>query len=444
MSTLVSWPGGIKYNGSLPETVEHIGDNAFYFHRQSGKLFTLPSSVKTVGEWVFARSDFEEFILHNSLESIGKYAFADCIGLKSFDIPASVTYLGPGFVANGHFVTGLTVAEDNPSYVAVDGNVYIRDMSTFVMCAPGRKDEVTIPDGVTKILEGAFCGSFVKSVTIPEGVTTIDFRTFYAAQGLESITLPESLSSIGDYAFYYTDKLKELVIPDMVESIGENAFQESALTRLVIGENVSSIGDYAFDKVSVLKWEMDPMLVVKATTPPVVGNYCKSLYYYPLYVPKGYAEVYTEAPFWNEFNEIHEYGNLSVSMPDMSLKVGDTTESVISFEKDDDVTVVSESWTSGDTSVMTVNKDGIIEAVGRGQATLNYVAKDNYGIPHKASCLVSVSTDTGIDGITDTIDGGETSVYNLQGVYVGTDCSGLQPGLYIICKNGRTKKVLVN
>lgn len=131
-------------------------------------------------------------------------------------------------------------------------------------------------------------------------------------------------------------------------------------------------------------------------------------------------------------------------MPDMSLKVGDTTESVISFEKDDDVTVVSESWTSGDPSVMTVDQDGMIEAVGRGETTLNYVAKDNYGIPHKTSCLVSVSTDTGIDGITDAIGGGETSIYNLQGVYVGKDCNGLQPGLYIICKNGRTKKVMVN
>ena len=63
-----------------------------------------------------------------------------------------------------------------------------------------------------------------RSVTIPNGVTSIKAEMFQDCSGLTSITIPNSVTSIEDYAFWNCLGLTSITIPNSVTSIGDGAF----------------------------------------------------------------------------------------------------------------------------------------------------------------------------------------------------------------------------
>jgi hypothetical protein len=106
---------------------------------------------------------------------------------------------------------------------------------------------VTIPDGVTTIDSYAFyyCSSLAK-INFPEsintinqsafnsctsldnvdlkGVKTINQEAFSGCSSLTNLTLSDNLKTVYGSAFRYCDNLKQVVIPDSVKTIEENAF----------------------------------------------------------------------------------------------------------------------------------------------------------------------------------------------------------------------------
>ena len=148
-------------------------------------------------------------------------------------------------------------------------------------------DEITniyIPDGVTKIVEGAFSactalrsirlpetltyigdGAFagctrLTSIAIPDGVTQLGSDTpvvfdwnenlwkggegvFEGCTGLRSVTLPDTLETIGSGTFLGCSSLQNIEIPDGVTTIGYAAFAKcSSLENIEIPEGVTSLG----------------------------------------------------------------------------------------------------------------------------------------------------------------------------------------------------------
>ena len=101
---------------------------------------------------------------------------------------------------------------------------------------------------VTSFWQGAFsfC-SELKSIVIPNSVTSINCGVFSSCHNLTDIVIPNSIKSIGDFAFDFCESLTSFTIPDSVTSIGEFAFAYcSNLTSMTISESVVSIGQGAF------------------------------------------------------------------------------------------------------------------------------------------------------------------------------------------------------
>ena len=88
---------------------------------------------------------------------------------------------------------------------------------------------VTIPEyyndmRVTEIKNGAFSGSTVKKVILPETITKIGQAAFGNCVSLKTINIPESVIEIGHNAFTNCRNLKNVTLPQSLTSIYESSF----------------------------------------------------------------------------------------------------------------------------------------------------------------------------------------------------------------------------
>ena len=107
---------------------------------------------------------------------------------------------------------------------------------------------ITIPEGVTTIDMYAF--SYCKKlsrVSLPENLTNIETCAFEGCKSLTGITLPESLTHIGIWAFASCYSLTNITIPKNIQRIGNNAFSYSGLKSVILEEGITKIDDQAFE-----------------------------------------------------------------------------------------------------------------------------------------------------------------------------------------------------
>ena len=88
----------------------------------------------------------------------------------------------------------------------------------------GSEPEVIIPEGVTVIGSGAFAGSGITCVTMPDSVVKIDKEAFEKCTKLKTVEFSKNLEEIGYEAFARCKGLKALDLPDTLRTVGGGAF----------------------------------------------------------------------------------------------------------------------------------------------------------------------------------------------------------------------------
>ena len=126
-------------------------------------------------------------------------------------------------------------------------------------------ESVTLSEGLKTIEGGAFMGSAIKEIVIPDSVTSIQTRQYHPytsdvfdaafenCSKLTSVTIGNKVTTIEKEAFMGCTSLSTVVIGERVESIGVSAFAGcSALKNVTMGTGVKIISENAFSQCSLL------------------------------------------------------------------------------------------------------------------------------------------------------------------------------------------------
>ena len=99
---------------------------------------------------------------------------------------------------------------------------------------------------------------FLPSITIPEGITSIEKNTFRGCQSLSSISIPNSVLSIGARAFEDCYDLTSITIPHSVTTIGNYSFADcSSMTKIHSNAITPPIcGISAFERINTSSCEL--------------------------------------------------------------------------------------------------------------------------------------------------------------------------------------------
>ena len=229
---------------TIPDSVTSMGRNAFFNTAYYNDTSNWDNDVLYIGNHLIAAktSLSGSCIIKKGTKTIADNAFQGCSSLTSVQIPDSITSISASAFLNCSGLTSVTIPD---SVTSIGG-------SAFYNCTG--LTSVTIPDGVTSISEHAFynCTSLM-SVTIGIGVTSIGDYAFRGCKKLKTIRLPETLINIGQSAFEGCG-LTSVTIPDSVTSIEYRAFKEcSGLTSVVLGGGIKEMGDSIFEDCTQLK-----------------------------------------------------------------------------------------------------------------------------------------------------------------------------------------------
>ena len=91
----------------------------------------------------------------------------------------------------------------------------------------GKRDPATLKiRRGTKVIEAEAYkdNKEIRTVIIPNSVTTIGYKAFMDCDNLESVVIPDSVTVIDEMAFYSCGNLKSIELPDSLKTLGNSAF----------------------------------------------------------------------------------------------------------------------------------------------------------------------------------------------------------------------------
>lgn len=226
-------PNGIKYIGkhtfydcsnligiTIPSSVICIENNVFAGCKNLELINNSPNFILENGvlynkekTQLISLIDYEleNLVIPESVKTIGKNPFWNCLNLKSLTISNSVTRIGYNPFAGCNF---LVLKNHSPHFTLKNGVLYNKEKTKIIYCPNTSVSKtISIPSSVISIGRNSFAYCVnLEELVVPTNVTFIERGAFSGCINLSSITIPESVKFIGKWAFGHCKSLKTIKI----------------------------------------------------------------------------------------------------------------------------------------------------------------------------------------------------------------------------------------
>ena len=428
---------------TIPDSVISIGGYAFSGCTSIAEITVSPDNKNYVSvDGVLFSKDMSALLAYPAGNKRSTYT-----------VPDSVTKIDDAAFFGCVYLTDITVSSDNKNYVSVDGVLFTKNMSTLVAYPAGNeRSTYTIPYGVKKICVLAYCENLKEIVfpdsvidasselfmvgccsltnivvspgnnifwsadgvlfanievnflvtypaanerstyTIPDGVEIIYPEAFAHSKNLKSVTISESVTAIYESAFMCCTSLREITIPKSVIEIKDSAFENCDSLK-----NVYYLGTRAQWKAVVIGTKNEAL--TRATVHCIDDPPCDHVW--------GEWEVVEEATYEKEGLErracsrcnieetrvipkLVRASAIELSESEKTVFVGDTF-TITATVKPEDAFNRTVTWSSSDPSIATVDENGTVTAIAKGEAIITAESADGV----KAECKVTVEKKDG-------------------------------------------------
>ena len=182
---------------------------------------SLPDSVTEIGGSAFRWCGLRKVANLGNISTIPFGCFWWCGNLESIIIPESVTSIGECVFVGCSKLTDINFEGNN--FIVEDGAIYSKD-KTILVAFPTAKGNITIPDSISKIIGGAFGGTFIENITLPSTIKIIERDIFRDCHNLKTVEILGEIPTIPLQAFDNCENLESITIPASVTEIGGGAF----------------------------------------------------------------------------------------------------------------------------------------------------------------------------------------------------------------------------
>ena len=300
--------------------------------------------------------------------SIWQGAFYNCTSMESVTIPNSIEYIGFGAFSACTSLKNIDIRTSGNNIIRICDSAFNGCTSLKSIVIPGNVEFLWVAGGCT------FGGcTSLKNVVIENGVTVISGWLFERCSSLESISIPDSVTEIQPCAFFNCTSLKSITIPKSVTNMSNCSL---------------GYGDYH----NTNKTEKDSNFTIKGYKGTAAEEYAKD---------NGF-----------KFIEISDPTSVSLNKTSLALEIGKSYTLTKTVSPSNAVT--SYTWSSSNTSVATVDKNGKVTAKASGTATIT--VKTSNG--KTANCKVTVNLPTPqITSLANTTGGIKISWNKVSGAY---------------------------
>ncbi len=284
-TTIVKFPEGKTGEFNMPDSVEanftteyalsncenltaiNVSDNHPSYSSINGVLYNKDETELLI----YPSGKAGDYTIPESVTSVNHSAFSNGNKITSLNIHDNIANLS--WYSNRVFTsnTAINVNATNSNYSSEDGVLFNKDKTELIAYPAGKVGGYTIPDGVNKIMWGAFQNSInltsvsipdtvveiqdvsfanctsLSEVTIPDSVTILAWSVFSNCDALTSVTVPGSVNELGLYVFAHCDNLVDVTILEGVTRVDDLAFYDSnKLESVTVPNSVTYVSDIAF------------------------------------------------------------------------------------------------------------------------------------------------------------------------------------------------------